>query len=86
MKKEKINVIKILPFFVPLKNKSLNVYGKIYSINKSIYWDVNYYYRPTPEADCIYPSRTCSSIEEAAIALKAYMNCFTVDYVYNSKF
>jgi hypothetical protein len=86
MKKEKINVIKLLPFFVPLKDKSLNVYGKIYSLNNSIYWDVNYYYKPTPGADYIYPSRICSSIEEAVSALNAYMKCFTEDYVYNSHF
>jgi hypothetical protein len=86
MKKEKINIIKLIPFFVPLKDKTLHVYGKIYSSNNVIYWDVDYYYKPTPDAEYSSPSKTCSSIEEAISALDTYMKSFTEDYVSNRQF
>lgn len=86
MKKENISVLKLIPFFVPLNDKTLTVYGKIYSINKSIYWDVNYYYKPNPEVDYNIPTKLSSSVEEAVNALNAYMKCFTQDYEYNSQF
>jgi len=86
MKKEKITIIKIIPFFVPLKNGTLNVYGKIYTVNKLIYWDVNYHFRPTSDAVYYRPSKISLSIEQAEESLNAYIKCFTEDYEYNNKF
>jgi hypothetical protein len=86
MKKENINVLKLIPFFVPLNDKTLTVYGKIYSLNNSLYWDANYYYKPNPDADYNIPTKLCSSIEEGVEALNAYMKGFTQDYMYNRQF
>jgi len=86
MKKEKITIIKLIPFIIPLKDRTLSVYGKIYQVNKSIYWDVNYHYRPSPNARFYRPSKDGSSIEEAEKALYEYIKCFTDDYEYNDKF
>jgi len=86
MRKEKITIIKIIPFFVPLKNGTLTVYGKIYTVNKSICWDVNYHFRPSSNAGYYRPSKCSSSVEQAEKTLNAYIKCFTEDYVYNDKF
>jgi len=86
MRKEKITIIKIIPFFVPLKNGTLNVYGKIYSVKKLICWDVNYYFRFLPNEGYYRPSKISSTIEQAEESLNAYIKCFTEDYEYNSKF
>jgi len=86
MRKEKITIIKIIPFFVLLKNGTLTVYGKIYTANKSIYWDVNYHYRPSSNAGYYQPSKCSSSIEQAEKALNAYIKCFTEVYKYNDNY
>lgn len=86
MRKETIIIIKIIPFYVPLKNGTLTVHGKIFTVNKSIYWDVNYHFRPTSEAVYYRPSKCSSSIEQAEKTLNAYIKCFTEDYEYNDKF
>lgn len=86
MKKENINVLKLIPFFVPLNDRTLTVYGKIYSLNKSLYWDTNYYYKPNPDSNFNIPAKLCLSVEEAVNALNAYMKDFTQDYMYNSQF
>jgi len=86
MRKEKITIIKIIPFFVPFENGTLTVYGKIYTVNKSICWDVNYYFRPSTNEGYYRPSKFSSSVEQAEKALDAYIKCFTEDYERNDKF
>ena len=81
-----ISVIKLIPFSVVNKNGALTVYGKIYSYNKSIFWDVNYHCRRTSTSSYYNLPIKCESVEEAEKALEVYIKEFSEDYVYNSKF
>jgi hypothetical protein len=86
MRKEKVFIIKIIPFSVPLESGALTVYGKIYSVKKSIYWDTNYHYVEKSDIRLYLPPKECEDIDQAETELYKYIKNFNEDYMYNHKY
>lgn len=86
MRKEKVFVIKIIPFSVQLASGELTVYGKIYSKKKIIYWDTNYHYVEKSDIRLYLPPKECENIYQAEAEMNKYMKDFNDDYSYNHKY
>ncbi len=86
MRKEKVFVIKIIPFSVQLASGELTVYGKIYSKKKIIYWDTNYHYVEKSDIRLYLPPRECEDIIQAETEMYKYIKDFNQDYRYNHKY
>lgn len=86
MRKEKVFVIKIIPFSVPLASGELTVYGKIYSKRKIIYWDTNYHYVEKSDAKPMLPPAECENTRQAEAEMSKYMKDFNDEYSYNYKY
>lgn len=83
----KITTVKTFEFKVKNEDGVLTtIYGKIEKEGKLYYWDVSHHFKPSPAAGYYYPSKTASSISEAEMWLKSYINTFTTDFIYNPNY
>ncbi|WP_321435907.1 hypothetical protein [uncultured Bacteroides sp.] len=85
MKKEVIKIISEHDYDV-FNDGTLIVFGKIYTVNEHIYWDVDHYYKPSPIAGYYLPSKSSSSIESAERSMRAYLSAFSDDYIVNENY
>jgi len=85
MKKEVLKIISEHSYDV-FNDGSMIVYGKIYTVNEYIYWNVDHHYKPSPIAGYYLPSKQSSSIESAERSMKAYLSTFSDDYIVNESY